>query len=350
MTKICRPCDHSLRVKIQPRFNNTRDDQGPSAQASGATGPKTLCLRFREACKRRLSVARLQLYLEDDRTVVRVCVECIQDHICSISGSCVGHVCWHFRGERGFGWCLSRVLEDGMCNRCFRAWTMCWPDLSPAIGVSHLTDTSTRWCFFRWHIKVFSQTLVVSPCLHHGHHLSHHPSPTPAHQLVHAPHPACLISCWPLISRNSNCTMTCYCNLPRSVQTLSKHMLHLGLNTCALTAHVAIHFDVMEKMASTCPFFKYSYITFSCVYSFNERRVLDFWYILISLTTWAPSNQCKTTCAALIMDEPAFILSNAESMVVGIWLTNGSATHSPLPAFCWMSRWDQEKGKYFCDL
>jgi hypothetical protein len=61
-----------------------RPSPGPLAEQDWASrsAAETLNLHFREACERdmRSSVARLRLYLEDDRTV-RVLVEHIQDRI-----------------------------------------------------------------------------------------------------------------------------------------------------------------------------------------------------------------------------------------------------------------------------
>ena len=123
---------------------------------------------------------------------------------------------------------------------------------------------------------------------------------------------------------------------------LCTHRPHCGPTNKPFTLiAMYIDVDIMVEMGSTCPFSKHSYVTFSCVNSLNERWISDWKYsYLLFLIPLQPDHHainvndvCRPLC---IMDEPAFILSNAESMVVGVWPANGSATYSTSPAFCWI--------------
>lgn len=89
---ICEPLQswaeriHAYK-SIPPSLEKQDDEHPPSGPLSeqvwaSRSAAETLNLRFREACERdmRSSVARLRLYLEDDRTV-RVLVEHMQDRI-----------------------------------------------------------------------------------------------------------------------------------------------------------------------------------------------------------------------------------------------------------------------------
>ena len=132
---------------------------------------------------------------------------------------------------------------------------------------------------------------------------------------------------WPLLSTCMSKRMSA-----PAPEHLCAHHPHCGPTNKPFTLiTMYTDVDIMVEMASTCPFSKRSYVTFSCVNSLNERWILDWKYsYLLFLIPLQPDHHAinvNDVCGPLcIMDEPAFILSNAEAMVVGVWLANGSAT------------------------